>query len=379
MSVEDDADRLARVALSAISEPGDPRLAALAAEIGAVTLHRHLLGELDLAGLHTDLAARLARADPETVLTEAARQGVRFVTPADPEWPGQLDDLAGVPPVQDRGGPPLGLWVRGPMRLDRLVGSVAVVGSRSATTYGADVAAEIAAVVGRTGRCIVSGAAFGIDQASHRGAIAADGPTLAVLACGADRVYPAAHRQLIDHIAAEGAVVSETAPGGAPTRLRFLSRNRLIAALTQGTVVVEAAVRSGALNTANWAARLNRSLMGVPGPVTSAPSQGVHELIRTGAAVLVTSGHEVLEAVGASGEHLVDPPRGRERPRDRLTLRQQQVLDAVPVAHGARADSIARTAGLGLVEVGSALLKLAARGLVEADEGGWRLAARAHT
>jgi DNA processing protein len=371
MSPDADADRLARVALSAISEPGDPRLPALADEIGAATLHQHLVAERDLAGLHTDLAARL--------VAGAARQGIRFVTPADAEWPTQMDDLAAVPPIQDRGGPPLGLWVRGPMRLDRLRGSVAVVGSRSATTYGADVAAEIAAVVGGTGRCIVSGAAFGIDQAAHRGAIAGGGPTVAVLACGADRVYPSAHRQLLDYIAAEGAVVSETPPGGAPTRIRFLSRNRLIAALTQGTVVVEAALRSGALNTANWASRLNRVLLGVPGPVTSAPSQGVHELIRTGAATLVTSGAQVLEAVGTAGEHLVEVPRGREQPRDRLTSRQRQVLDAVPVARGARADSIARAAGLGLVEVGSALLKLEEKALVEMDDDGWRLTARAHT
>jgi DNA processing protein len=372
-------DRLARAALSAISEPGDPRLAALADEMGAAILYRHLRDESDVAGLHTDLAARLVAAEPERVLADAARQGVRFVTPADAEWPSQIDDLAAVPPIHERGGPPLGLWVRGPMRLDQLSDAVAVVGSRSATTYGADVAAEIAAVVGRTGRCIVSGAAFGIDQAAHRGAVAAGGPTLAVLACGADRVYPSAHRQLLDHIAKEGAVVSETAPGGAPTRIRFLSRNRLIAALTQGTVVVEAAVRSGALNTANWASRLNRVLLGVPGPVTSAPSQGVHQLIRTGAATLVTSGAEVLEAVGAAGEHLLEVPRGREQPRDRLTPRQRQVLDAVPVAHGARAESIARAAGVGLVEAGSALLKLEQKGLVELDEGGWRLAARAHT
>ncbi len=373
------ADRLARVALSAISEPGDPRLAALAAEIGATALHRHLVDERDLAGLHTDLASRLAAFDPERVLADAARQGVRFVTPADAEWPTQLDDLAEVPPIQERGGAPLGLWVRGPMRLDQLADAVAVVGSRSATTYGADVAAEIAAEVGSAGRCIVSGAAFGIDQAAHRGSIAAGGPTVAVLACGADRVYPSAHRQLLDHIAAEGAVVSETAPGGAPTRIRFLSRNRLIAALTQGTVVVEAAMRSGALNTANWASRLNRVLLGVPGPVSSAPSQGVHQLIRTGAATLVTSGAEVLEAVGTAGEHLLELPRGRELPRDRLSPRQRQVLDAVPVARGARADSIARAAGVGLVEVGSALIKLEEKGLVEVDDGGWRLAARAHT
>lgn len=372
------ADRAARVALAAISEPGDPRLAGLVAELGAVTLHQHLLAERDPASLHTDLAARLAAADPERTLEEAHRRGLRFVTPSDAEWPVQLDDLASAPPVQERGGVPLGLWVRGPVRLDQLAGSVAVVGSRSATTYGADVAAEVAAVVARADRLVVSGAAFGIDQAAHRGALAGGGPTVAVLACGADRVYPAAHRSLLDHLAAEGAVVSEAPPGWAPTRVRFLSRNRLIAALSTGTVVVEAAVRSGALNTANWAARLNRQVLGVPGPVTSAPSQGVHQLLRSGAAVLVTSGREVLESVGAAGEHLAEEQRGAERPRDRLTVRQRQVLDAVPVAVGARADSIARTAGIGLLEVQSALHRLARLGLVAHADDGWRLAALAH-
>ena len=138
-------------------------------------------------------------------------------------------------------------------------------------------------------------------------------------------------------------------------------------------------MRSGALNTANWASRLNRVLLGVPGPVSSAPSQGVHQLIRSGAATLVTSGAEVLEAVGAAGEHLLEVPRGREQPRDRLTPRQRQVLDAVPVAHSARTASIAHAAGVGLVETGAALVKLDEKGLVEWVEGGWRLAARAHT
>jgi len=133
-------------------------------------------------------------------------------------------------------------------------------------------------------------------------------------------------------------------------------------------------VRSGALNTANWAGRLQRPLMGVPGPVTSAPSQGVHQLIRTGAATLVTSGAEVLELVAPAGDHLVERPRGRDTARDRLTLRHRQVLDAVPLAHDVAADSIARTAGMGLMEVRSALTRLHALGLVDRDPSGWRLA-----
>jgi len=377
--MSDDAERMARIALAAVAEPGDPRMTGLVDELGATAVHRHLLDQRHLSGLHDDLAARLERTDPEQTLHHAARAGLRFVIPADEEWPTGLDDLGSAPPVQERGGVPLGLWVKGPLRLADLTGAVAVVGSRSATTYGADIARSLAAGVGRTGRCVISGAAFGIDQAAHRGALAGGGPTVAVLACGADPVDPVAHRALLDHLAAEGAVVSEAPPGWSPTRVRFLSRNRLIAALTVGTVVVEAAVRSGALNTANWATRLNRHLLGVPGPVTSAPSQGVHHLIRTGAATLVTSAQEVLEAVGAVGEHLADEPRAPERPRDRLSTRQQQVLDAVPVATAARTDSIARTAGLGLVEVRSTLNRLAAAGLVDQAEEGWRLAALAHT
>lgn len=377
MTAADD-DRLARVALSAIGEPGDPRLADLVTAHGALRVHDRLLGDHDVDDLQTDPAARRSATDPERTLADAARLGLRFLVPGDPEWPVQLDDLATAPPLQRRGGVPLGLWVRGPARLDQLTGSVSVVGSRSATTYGADVAADLAATVAGAGRGVVSGAAFGIDQAAHRGALAGGGATVAVLACGADRAYPAAHRQLIEHLAAHGAVVSEALPGWAPTRLRFLARNRIIAALTVGTVVVEAAVRSGALNTANWAVRLNRHVLGVPGPVTSAPSQGVHQLIRSGAATLVTSGADVLEAVGASGEHLAAEPRGRDRARDRLTTRQQQVLDAVPAVRVAPDASIAHTAGLALAEVRGTLAALAELGLAEQEAGGWRLAALAH-
>lgn len=376
MTAPDD-ERLARVALSALGEPGDPRLADLVTAHGPVAIRDRLLGDHDVSDLQTDPAARRSVTDPERTLAEAARLGLRFVVPGDEEWPAQLDDLAAAPPLQRRGGVPLGLWVRGPVRLDQLAGSVAVVGSRSATTYGADVAAEIAAAVAEAGRSVVSGAAFGIDQAGHRGALAGGGATVAVLACGADRVYPAAHRQLLDHIGGYGAIVSEALPGWSPTRLRFLARNRIIAALSVGTVVVEAAVRSGALNTANWATRLNRHLLGVPGPVTSGPSQGVHQLIRSGAATLVTSGAEVLEAVGAAGEHLPAEPTGPGRSRDRLTTRQQQLLDAVPVATPAGTLSIARTAGLSPVEVATELERLEELGLVEADRNGWRLAALA--
>ncbi|MEN8675465.1 DNA-processing protein DprA [Nocardioides sp.] len=374
----DERERLARVALNRLTEPGDLRLAALTDELGALTLHRLLAEERDLMGLQTDVAARLTGIEPERELEQAGRLGLRFVVPGDDEWPVQVGDLAGLAPLHERGGVPIGLWVKGPVRLSDIGRSLAVVGSRASTSYGAHVAGEMGAVAAMAGTVVVSGAAFGIDDAAHRGALSVDGPTVAVLACGADRVYPAAHRELIARIASSGAVVSEAAPGCAPQRIRFLARNRLIAALTRGTVVVEAATRSGALNTSTWAGRLNRVVMGVPGPVTSVSSTGVHEQLRTGAMSLVTSGSDVLELIGESGTHLVEPARAPETVRDRLTARQRQVLDAVPVAQGVGADSLARVAGLGLLEVRSALAVLQRAGLVMSDEGGWRITVLAH-
>ncbi len=371
-------DRLARVALNKLAEPGDLRLAALTAELGAVTLYQLLLEERDLMGLQTDVAARLSGIEPARELDQATRLGLRFVIPGDEEWPQQLDGLAGLDPLHERGGVPIGLWAKGPLGLDQLERSVALVGSRASTTYGAAVAGEIGAVAALGRVAVVSGAAFGIDDAAHRGALGVDGLTVAVLACGADRVYPTAHRQLIDRIAETGVVISEAAPGCAPQRIRFLARNRLIAALTRGTVVVEAATRSGALNTANWAGRLSRVVMGVPGPVTSVSSTGVHEQLRTGAMSLVTSGADVLELVGESGTHLVEPAREPVTARDRMSARQRQVLDAVPVAQAAGPESIARAAGMGLLEVRAALAKLHTAGLVSHDEEGWRLTALAH-
>ena len=267
-------DRLARVALGRLTEPGDPRIARLVASLGAPGVLSALSGPDQRSDVARELASRLRAIDPVGDLERAGRSGLRFVVPGDAEWPTQLDDLVRAELVDERGGPPLGLWVRGPARLDRLSRSVAVVGSRSATTYGTEVAAGIAGALVRAGHPVVSGAAFGIDQAAHRGALAVAGANVAVLACGVDRAYPTAHRALLEHLAETGLVVAEVPPGCAPTRGRFLSRNRLIAALTCGTVVVEAAVRSGALNTASWAGRLHRHLMGVPGPVTQRPVRG---------------------------------------------------------------------------------------------------------
>jgi DNA processing protein len=189
-------------------------------------------------------------------------------------------------------------------------------------------------------------------------------------------VYPTAHQALVDHIAEVGLVVSEAPPGGAPTRIRFLARNRLIAALSTGTVVVEAAVRSGALNTANWCDALSRTLMGVPGPVGSGASQGVHLLIRNRNALLVTSASDVLEAVRPmGGHHPVAAPTSPTRPRDRLSGVDREVLDAVPVTRGSTADRIARVAGLPPETVAKTLTRLHQSGFVERSSDRWRLTA----
>lgn len=377
-----DAERLARVSLSVLGEPGLPRLTTDVLERGPEatleSLHSRDSDDPRVREAQADVAARLAGIDPAQVLERAARDGIRFVVPGDAEWPPALDELAHVRPLHERGGLPVGLWLRGRASLTELTAqAVAVVGSRAATDYGAVLARDIAAGVARAGFTVVSGAAFGIDQAAHRGALSVEGGTVAVLACGADRHYPAAHRSLIDYVADVGLVVSETAPGGAPMRTRFLARNRLIAALSQGTVVVEAAVRSGALNTASWAGALGRHVMAVPGPVTSAASEGAHQLIRARDALLVTRTEEVLEAVGPMGLFTLAEPRQPAQPRDLLPAGEQRVLDAVPVQVGADLHNIARTAGLAPDRVRRLLGVLRETGFVESSGDRWRLAEKA--
>ncbi|MBM9460406.1 DNA-protecting protein DprA [Nocardioides sp. zg-536] len=371
-----DAERLARATISMVVEPGDLRCLGLTGRLGGVEF-------LDVLRRHPDLrpelaaaSARLAEVEPERTLEQAERQGIRFVIPGDEEWPEQLEDLTEAGELQQRGEVPAGLWVKGPLRLDRLGRSVAIVGSRSATTYGDQLASDLAAVVAAAGHPVVSGAAFGIDYAAHRGAVGAGAATVAVLACGVDRAYPAAHRDMLRYLGENHAVVSEAPLGASPFRIRFLARNRVIAALTRGTVVVEAAVRSGALNTASWAERLNRVVMGTPGPLTSVASQGVNQLLRSGAATLVTGPDDVLELLGSAGENLTQELRAPEQERDRLSVPERQVLDAVPVLEPAPTASIAFVAGLGAPQVAHFLEGLEERGLVEARAGGWRLTER---
>jgi len=362
-----EAERLARAALSCGVEPGDAKTSALIREIGAVkTLRLSLVPKPD-----SGLAERLEGIDPLRQLEQADTCGIRFVVPGDPEWPTQLDQLDDA--TEGFGGTPPGLWVKGPMPLTELATSVAVVGSRAASVYGVEMTRALCDHLATAGVRVVSGGALGIDFVAHDATLRAGGPTIAVLACGVDRVYPAQNRLLLQHLAAEFAVVSEQPPGSGPTRPRFLARNRLIAAMTRGTVLVEAALRSGALNTAGWAELLSRHVMCVPGPVTSYTSQGVNNWLRQGRGTVVTHGSEVLELIGQAGEHLVEEPRGEVRPRDVLTRVEQQVLEWVPVSSPAQVDSIAHLSSLHVRETVGALQRLEAKGFVRHEEGGWRL------
>ncbi|MGK5728787.1 DNA-processing protein DprA [Streptomyces sp. URMC 124] len=364
-------ERLARAALTRLTEPGDERVGRWLREMGAVALVRGLTGagpapqgagRERLAGCRE----RAATLDPHRDLDTVAGLGGRFLCPGDREWPRQLDDLGDARP--------LGLWVRGgaDLRLWALR-SVAVVGARACTDYGAHVASLLGTGLARRGWVVVSGAAYGVDGAAHRGALAAGGATVAVLACGVDVPYPRGHADLIDRIVERGLVLAELPPGGHPTRSRFVLRNRVIAALTRGTVVVEAEYRSGSLVTARRARLLGRLTMGVPGPVTSGLSAGVHELLREDAS-LVTDADEIAELVGGIGE-LAPERRGPVVARDLLAPGAAVVLEAVPGGSGGGEKLIARNAGLSREQALARLYELQSLGFVERRGDHWQLAA----
>jgi DNA processing protein len=308
-------------------------------------------------------------------LRNAEKVGARLVVPEDPDWPAwQLLCLA---PPGDRGlrgaGKPLGLWTRGSVPVASLFDrAVSVVGARAATGYGEHIAVELAFALVEAGMTVVSGAAYGIDGAAHRGAIGAGGPTVAVLGCGIDLAYPAGHSGLIDGIASAGLLVSEYPPGTTPARHRFLVRNRLIAALSSATVVVEAGVRSGARNTATTAAALGKTVMAVPGPITSPMSVGCHDLLRTGGAVVAGSIPEILEAVGPVGANLDPGRKDRRRSTDGLGEQALRVHDALRRDESSDAEQVAVEAGLPLDRVRTLLPELEITGHVLRLDDGWR-------
>jgi DNA processing protein len=394
----------ARAALTYLAEPTDrwlgPLLRVYGAAatldaiksgdpLGAAGLAGHAAGQETGPGLPRGKAREAVKAAmerwrtrlpelpaPEQVLA-FDESGIRLVCPGDPEWPGQLADLG-----DDQ---PYALWLRGHADLRfSCLRAVAIVGSRAATAYGSYVAAEFAASVAARGLAVVSGGAFGVDAAAHRGALSADGVTVAVLACGVDMAYPTAHAELFDAIAAQGVLVSEWPPGRQVSRLRFLVRNRVIAALATGTLVVEASQRSGAVNTARHARDLRRRLMAVPGPVTSDLSAGCHQVIREWQATLVTSAAEVIEHLSPVGEFPAAAPgavvqlAGRRQgppvfPRDLLDLEAARVLDAMPRRGGMGTVRLAQRAGLAPATTATLLGQLATGGFVERCDDGWRL------
>jgi DNA processing protein len=376
--------RRARVALSCLVEPGNRDLGVLVDEHGPIEALAIVRGREVSLSLHDASAARLAAADPlaaaQIALERTERLGGRVITPDDDEWPAQLDDLRRISKVPGTRVerdvyPPLCLWLRGPLLLDEVVArSVAVVGSRASSPYGNHVAAELGYGLGQRNWSVVSGGAFGIDAQAHRGTLASGGATVAVLACGVDRPYPMAHANLFDRIAHEGLLLSEWPPGAAPHRHRFLIRNRVIAALTRGTVVVEASARSGAKQTANRSQQLGRSTMAVPGPVTSAMSVGAHQILRTLGTRLVTSAAEILEEVGRIGDDLAPVERGADRDRDRLDPMIAQVLDGLPARGTAGPAQIAAASGVALRVVLQALPLLETHEFVVRDGGQWRMA-----
>jgi DNA processing protein len=384
-----DAARLARATLAWLIEPGSRDLHELVAGDGPIrTLRRLVSGDLPAGTLRGAAEARLQAADPRRMaadaLARARRLGARLVIPEDDEWPARLDDLAKIsnPGAERRVDrdtlPPLCLWVRGPWPLAQALDrSVAVVGARAATSYGTHVAADLGHGLAERGWTVVSGGAHGVDAAAHRGALAAGGITVAVLACGVDRPYPAGNTGLFDRIAERGLLVSEWPPGSAPFRHRFLVRNRVIAAATLGTVVVEASARSGAKQTLGRALRLERRAMVVPGPVTSAMSVGCHELLREYAGTrLVTGVPQVLEEVGRIGDDLAPVERGPELPRDNLDSTASALLDAMPHRRAAGVEEIAASAGVDLRDVMRKLPLLAHLGFVVERDGGYALTAK---
>ncbi|PJJ63592.1 DNA-processing protein DprA [Compostimonas suwonensis] len=368
----------ARAAWTSIAEPGDAAAALLIDGLGAGAALEAIVSGRSATAIaeelasqtHVDITAvtpaigqglerwrpRLVSAQVVRSLEQAARSGVFLALRGDESWPHGLDDL----------GPhaPLALWRRGAVGLGERARSIALVGARAASGYGEHVTMEAAAGLVDRGFVIVSGAAYGIDGMAHRAALASDGTTVAFLAGGLDRYYPSGHDALITRIAETGAVFSELPCGAPPTRWRFLQRNRIIAAASRATVVLEAGRRSGSLNTAGHAAALGRPLGSVPGPVTSATSAGCHRLIREFDAVCVTDAAEMAELVTGL---LPEPPAAR----DRRSGEEQRVLDALSTRTARTADDLARRSGLSPSSVRATLGLLGIEGLIRERPDGW--------
>ncbi len=369
------AELLAWAYLSRVAEAPCAELVGLIKGVGPVeAAERIRRAAVDEALAKRTDARREIDCAAEDLETLRRRDG-RLITPEDDEWPGLAFASFRGAPVRDRpqGRAPLVLWAIGPLRLDEVAErAAAIVGTRACTAYGEHVAADLSAGLAEHDVAIVSGGAYGIDGVAHRAALAADGMTVAVLAGGVDVLYPAGHSALLHRVGASGLLVSEYPPGVRPARHRFLTRNRLVAALSGATVVVEAGIRSGAASTAAWARALGRVVCAVPGPVTSAASTGCHVLLRAGAE-LVTRADEVREIIGRAGELAEDETRPTN-PLDALTDTERQVYEALPGRGVRTTDEIAVASGLPADAILGPLAMLEIAGLIERVDGRWRLA-----
>lgn len=366
--------------LGAVTERPTAQLWDLVDAVGPVRA-RELIRAGRAGGAVTEQTeARRHLVDGARLLEVAHGVGARLVVPGDPGWPelalepldrprGRRRDGKGGVPTALR---PMGLWWRGPADPERVLGrSVAVVGTRAPTPYGRAVTADLGAGVSAEGFTVVSGGAFGIDAAAHRAVLGAGGTTIAVLAGGVDRLYPRGNDAMLREIAQTGAVISAQPPGTGVTRYRFLDRNRIIAALTPATVVVEAAARSGALSTAAWSAALDRPVGAVPGPVTSVASVGCHLLLRDRGAVLIGRVADVVELAGRMGE-TTPPPGAAPGAWDGLDDVTRRILEALPTSGGAAPAEIAASAGIAPVTVRTVLGRLLSTGAAARGPEGWR-------
>jgi DNA processing protein len=373
-------------AWSGLGEPGDRMVRLLTDRMGAfasleaivsgatakelsVLLHDFVPRDGDpVSGIESALAEALERWLPrlnqnEAIahLERAQRIGAKILTEGSVLWPAGLDALA-----EHR---PIALWVRGNTeRLADLERSVSIVGARASTGYGEHVTMEVTGGLVDAGFAIVSGAAYGIDGMAHRAALASGGSTLAVLAGGIDRLYPSGHDALLHRIIDAGAIITELPCGFAPTKWRFLQRNRLIAALSQATVVVEAGWRSGSLNTAHHALELDRPLGVIPGPVTSASSAGCHRLLRETPAVCVTNAEEIMALVSPESQ-----PSTIDFESDASTVHPFaiRVLDCMSNRKGRASEELAKVSGLSPAETLAVLGLLELGGMVREVPTGW--------
>ncbi len=372
--MSDDVTTLAWAYLSRVAEPPCDEIAALISAVGPVEACYRVTGGDVSDALRKRTAARRDIYAAEADLNLLERRGGRLITPDDDEWPDLAFTAFGGASVREKpqGRPPIALWAIGPARLDEVVErSASIVGTRAASSYGEHVAADLAAGLAEHEVAVVSGGAYGIDGVAHRATLAGEGQTVAVLAGGIDVLYPAGHSSLLHRISNSGLLLTEYPPGVRPARHRFLTRNRLVAALGGATVVVEAGVRSGAANTASWARALGRIVCAVPGPVTSASSMGCHALLRNGAE-LVASAEDVVELVGRAGEFAEEQPRPTG-PLDGLSEAEKQVYEALPARGACSADEIAVASGLPPTGVLGPLAMLEIAGLVCREDGCWRL------